>query len=163
VLWDEAMARNLNEFMEKNPGRQVVVLAGSGHMAFGSGIPKRAYRLNNKEYAVILNSDDVRQEIADFVLFPESVAYDESPKLMVILKEEHRRVEITGFAPDSIAGRAGLIEGDIILSLDGEKIAAIEDIKIHLLYKKKGDAVVVKVLRKRFLFGDREVEVRVEF
>jgi aminopeptidase N len=56
VLWDESMAHTLNDFMQKHPGVQVVVLAGGGHLAYGSGIPARAYRLNRQDYSIILNS-----------------------------------------------------------------------------------------------------------
>ncbi len=162
VLWDESMARNLNEFMAKNPGYQVVVLAGVGHMAFGSGIPKRAYRLNKKEYAIILNSEEVEKGIADYVLFPSPIALAETPKLGVQLREDAGVVVIAAIFPESAADKAGLRKDDIVLALDGEKIGSIEDVKIHLLYKKKGDTVVVRALRKRFLFGDKELEVTAE-
>jgi len=81
VLWDESMARNLDEFISKNPEYKVVVLAGEGHMTFGSGIPKRAFRLNKREYTIILNAGDVEKDIADFVLLPSAVSLPESPKL----------------------------------------------------------------------------------
>jgi len=161
VLWDEAMAHNLNEFMTKNPGHQVVVLAGGGHMSFGSGIPKRAYRLNRREYAVLLNAEDVEKGIADYVLFPSPVPFKETPKLGVQLKDDRGVVTITMVSPDSAAEKAGLRADDAIISLDSEKMAAVEDVKIHLFYRKKGDVVSVKVKRKRFLFGDREMEVKV--
>ncbi len=161
VLWDESMAHNLNEFMTKNPGHQVVVLAGSGHMAFGSGIPKRAHRLNRREYAVILNAEDVENGIADYVVFPSPVPFRETPRLGVQLKDDGGVVTITKVAPESVAEKAGIRENDAIISLDGEKMAAVEDVKIHLLSKKKGDAVSVKVKRKRFLFGHREMEFKV--
>jgi uncharacterized iron-regulated protein len=163
VLWDESMAHNLNDFMTINPGRQVVVLAGGGHMVYGSGIPKRAYRLNRREYAVILNSgsEEVEQNVADFVLFPAPVPFMETPKLGVQLKDEGGMVTIAAVSPESAAGKAGLSEGDVIISLDNEKMEGVEDVKIHLLYKKKGDALSVKVKRKRFLFGDTEMEFKV--
>ncbi|MBI5634488.1 MAG: ChaN family lipoprotein [Nitrospirae bacterium] len=161
VLWDESMAHNLNDFMVKNPGYQIVVLTGGGHMAFGSGIPKRAHRLNGKDYVVILNSDDVEKDVADYILYPSPLSFPESLKLMVILKEEKGSVSISGFSPESIAEKAGLTVDDIILSLDNEKIEAIEDIKIHLFYRKKGDTVTVKVARKSFLFGIKELEFKV--
>jgi membrane-associated protease RseP (regulator of RpoE activity) len=161
VLWDESMAHSLNDFMIKNPGYQVVVLTGGGHMAFGSGIPKRAHRLNGKEYAVILNSDDVEKDVADYILYPSPLSFPEAPKLMVILKEEKGTVSISGFSPESVAEKAGLITDDVILSLDNEKIEAIEDIKIHLLYKKKGDAVTVRVARKSFFFGIQDYTVSI--
>lgn len=161
VLWDESMAQNLNEFMEKNPDRQVVVIAGVGHMAFGSGIPKRCFRLNRQEYSIILNGDDIEEQIADYVLFPTPLKSVESPKLMILFKEEEGRIVISGFAPDSISEKAGLKKDDVILSLDDTKIETVDDIKIFLLYKKKGDEVKVRVSRKRFLFGPQQLEFAV--
>lgn len=162
VLWDESMAQSLDEFIRTNPERQVVVIAGTGHMAFGSGIPKRAHRLNGREYTVILNHDDIEQHIADFVLFPPPVPAPASPKLMVLLKEGEGKLTITGFSPDSISEKAGLRENDSILSLDDEKIEGIDDVKIFLLDRKPGDEIRVKVMRERLFFGPVELEFRIK-
>jgi S1-C subfamily serine protease len=105
-----------------------------------------------------MNSEDVEKDVADYILYPAPLPLPESPKLMVLLKEDKGTVSINGFSPESISEKAGLMTDDVILSLDGEKIETIEDIKIYLLYKKKGDTVNVKVRRKRFLFGDKEME-----
>ncbi|MBI5074932.1 MAG: ChaN family lipoprotein [Nitrospirae bacterium] len=161
VLWDESMAHNLNDFMIKNPGHQVVVLAGSGHMAFGSGIPKRAHRINRKDYSVILNSDDIEKDIADYILYPSPLSFTESPKLGVMLKEENKAVSISGFSAESISEKAGLTADDVILSLDNEKIETVQDIKIHLFYRKKGETVAVNVARKSFFFGVKELAFKV--
>jgi len=162
VLWDESMAHNLNEFIQKNPEHQIIVIAGVGHVAFGYGIPRRAYRLNKKEYSIILNNEGIEKHIADFVLFPPQVTSPESPKLMVKLKKEGGKVKITDFLPDSISKKAGLKKNDIILSLDNTKIDEIDDIKISLIDKKKGDDVIIKVLRKGFLFGTAEKEFKLK-
>jgi uncharacterized iron-regulated protein len=163
VLWDESMSHNLNSFMKDNPNHQVIVIAGSGHMAFGSGIPKRTFRLNQEEYAVILNNDSIKSDIADFVLFPAPVSKPASQKLMVFLKKEEDKVKIADFSPNSISEEAGLKKGDFIIAIDNAKIRDIDDIKISLLDKKSGDSVTVKVLRKRFLFGKVEKEFAVKF
>ena len=161
VLWDESMAHHLAEFMKKNPDSQVVVVAGAGHLMFGSGIPKRAHRLTGEEYSVILNDADVERNISDFVLFPSPIRPPESPKLGVILKEEKNVVSIGGVMPDGAGGKAGLEKGDAILELDGARIEAIDDVKIFLLYKKPGDTVKVRVRRKRFLLGPVEKDIHV--
>jgi uncharacterized iron-regulated protein len=44
VLWDETMAETIANFLRTNPGYQVVVLAGQGHIACGYGIPNRVAR-----------------------------------------------------------------------------------------------------------------------
>jgi uncharacterized iron-regulated protein len=41
ILWDETMAHSVDGFLKKNPGYQMVVLAGRGHIIYGSGIAKR--------------------------------------------------------------------------------------------------------------------------
>ncbi|MFS8118545.1 MAG: ChaN family lipoprotein [Microcoleus sp.] len=44
VLWDETMAESIAKFVKANPDYQVVVLAGTGHIMFGYGIPSRVER-----------------------------------------------------------------------------------------------------------------------
>ena len=161
VLWDEAMAHNLNAFIEKHPEHQVIVLAGAGHMAFGSGIPKRAYRLNKEEYSIILNNMDVERGIADFLFFPEASSAEESPRLMAQLKEEKGSVRILNFIRDSVSEKAGLEKDDVILAMDDVHIEGIDDIKIFLLYKKKGDVITATVLRQRFILGPIEKKFRI--
>ncbi|UCF86736.1 MAG: ChaN family lipoprotein, partial [Nitrospiraceae bacterium] len=148
VLWDETMARSIDEFLGSNPEYQLVVLAGQGHLAFGSGIPKRTYRRNGIGYATIMIDAKVEKGIADFVLFPKPVEGISSPKLMVFLERENQRFKITGFPEESVSEKAGLKTGDILLVIDNILIEKLDDIKIQLLYKKQGETVRVKVLRK---------------
>ncbi|HXX81132.1 MAG TPA: ChaN family lipoprotein, partial [Thermodesulfovibrionales bacterium] len=161
IIWDETMAQSIDEYLRKNPERKMVVIAGSGHLAYKSGIPKRVFRRNGLEYAVLLNDDAVETGVADFVLFPHPANMVSAPKLMVLLSEEEGRVKVKGFPDKSVSEKAGLQKGDVILSLDNELIKGADDIKIFLFYKKQGDTIEVRVLRKRFLFGDREISVKV--
>lgn len=163
VLWDESMAHNLVAFMRENPGRQAVVIAGMGHMSFGSGIPKRAHRLNGEDYLVILNDADVEKGISDIMLFPQPIKYTEAPKLMAVLKEEEGKVKIQEFPAGSVSEKAGLKKDDIILALDDTKVESIDDVKIFLLYKKKGDTATVRVMRERFLLGPAEKTFTITF
>jgi len=81
---------------------------------------------------------------------------------MVMLKEEEGRVKIEDFGPGSISRKAGIKKDDIILSVDDTKVEGIDDLKIFLLYKKRGDEITVRVLRKRFLFGTAELEFKIK-
>jgi uncharacterized iron-regulated protein len=74
VLWDETMAATTVQALKSHPDRQVVVLAGSGHIAYGHGIPSRvARRLRStpgfRQYSLLLNPDpSLRQgNSADFL------------------------------------------------------------------------------------------------
>lgn len=160
IVWDETMALSIDEFMKKNPDHRMVVLAGGGHLAYGSGIPKRAFRRNGLPYAVILNDGDVEKGIADFIVFPGSREIEAAPRLMANLEEGEGGVLITGFGQDSPAKKGGLRKGDRIISIDGEKVSDIQDVKIALLYKKKGDDIKVAIVRERFLFWEEEMEIQ---
>ena len=108
---------------------------------------------------MLLNAEDVENGIADYLLFTSPVPFKETPKLGVQLRDESNVVTITMVSPDSAAEKAGIRLHDVIISLDGEKMAAVEDVKIHMVSKKKGDTLKLRVLRKRFLFGPKEIEI----
>ncbi len=148
LLWDETMSRSIDEFLNKNPDYKIVVLAGRGHLEYGSGIPKRTFRRNGHDYAIILNDANIEEGISDYIIFPNHEEGTTSPKLMVFLTEENGGIKITGFPENSISEKAGIKAGDSILSLDNMPVITIDDIKIHLLYKKTGETVKVEILRK---------------
>ncbi|MDJ0737514.1 MAG: ChaN family lipoprotein [Nostocaceae cyanobacterium] len=77
VLWDETMASGIAKFVKENPDYQVIVLAGSGHIVYGYGIPSRVERrLKSKKNFIqrsILLSPPLdavpkNKQIADFIL-----------------------------------------------------------------------------------------------
>lgn len=72
VLWDSAMAWNLVDWADRNPGATVVVLAGTFH-SWKHGIPDRIRKLSNDSVGVILPSApggpfgyDVSRDDADY-------------------------------------------------------------------------------------------------
>ena len=136
ILWDETMAESIDSFFKKNPEYQMVVLAGSGHLAFGSGIPKRAARRNGYDYAVLLNDIDLEKDIADYILYPGTIPLEGSPKLGVFLEEEKGQVLIQRFSPESVAEKAGMQKGDIILSLDQTPIHTVDEARLEILLRK---------------------------
>ena len=162
ILWDETMALSVDEFLRKNPDFRMVVFAGGGHLAYGSGIPKRAYRRNGFPYVIVLNDGDADRDIANYLVLPQALEGAAAPRLMVALKVENNRVAVTDLPEDSVSKKAGIMVGDTILSLDGTKVESVEDLKLELFFKKKDDVVKVKILRKRFLLGEKEMEFDVK-
>ncbi len=66
------------------------------------------------------------------------------------LKEYHKighGVLITNLAGGGPAEKAGLKQGDVVLSMDGEKMEEEQQFRLFLNGKKPGDAVKVRVLR----------------
>ncbi|HYA32170.1 MAG TPA: ChaN family lipoprotein [Thermodesulfovibrionales bacterium] len=161
IIWDETMAQSIDDYLKQEPDRQMVVMAGSGHLTHGSGIPRRTFSRNKLDYAIVLSDVPVEKDIADFVLYPKEEKAPASPKLGVLLKDEDGRANIIGFAEMSSAEKAGLEKGDVIVALDDDKIGGSDDMKIFFFYKKKGDTVTVSLLRKRFLFGERLLKFEV--
>src|SRR5437867_8508482 len=63
---------------------------------------------------------------------------------------EIRGVVVNEFTPpdDSPAKRAGVLEGDIIVSVDGQSIESVPQLQQRVGFKKPGDVVQVTVVRK---------------
>lgn len=161
ILWDETMSGSVDSFLQKNPDYSLVVLAGQGHLMYGSGIPKRTYRRNGYDYSIVLIDANVEKDIADFVVFPAPVKGITAPKLMIFLRQDgDGRLTVTGFPEDSVSEKAGMKTGDIMVSVDDFEIKSIEDVRIHLLYKKRDERVRVRVLRKE-MGKDAEIEIEV--
>lgn len=77
LLWDTMMARNLVEFLQKNPDYRVVVLAGSGH-AWKFGIPTQmleqaeiSYRVLLPEVSSRVDRQSVTSDITDYLWLDE--------------------------------------------------------------------------------------------
>lgn len=160
ILWDETMSHSVDEFVKNNPEDKIVVLAGQGHLRFGSGIPKRTFRRNGQDYAIVLIDEDLEQGIADYVVFPKTVKGATTPKLMVFLKSDENRLTIAGFPENSVSEKAGIKIDDVILFVDDVEVKDIDDIKVHLLDKKPGDIVKVRILRKED-GGEKELVIDV--
>jgi uncharacterized iron-regulated protein len=164
ILWDETMAHNVAHYLDQHPDMQMVVIAGSGHIAYGSGIPKRVYRLNRLKYTTIVNvkASAPVSGIADFVFFSEPEVPPSSPRLGVLINNsEDKGLKVLNVMKGSMAGRCGIKKGDILLCVDGKKVFGIEDVNIALFDKKSGDRISLKVLRKRFLLPAREKQFSV--
>ena len=151
ILWDETMAHSVADALRKYPEAQMVILAGIGHLQHSWGIPARVQRLTHDTSALILNDSGqgIERGLADFILFPKPVPAPESPKLQVMLKKEKEGVIIEKVMKNGPAEKAGLKDKDIIKKVDNRAVSDIDDIKILLLMKNRGDTVNVTVLRKK--------------
>lgn len=159
ILWDETMAQTAADFMAKNPDYQMIILAGVGHIMYGSGIPNRLKRITGKDYVTLIPaSENTDKKIADYILFTEQMRAPSTLKLGLILKETETGVKIENIIPGSRVKNIGLKKGDILISLDDWKIEDINDIKIFMFDKKEGDTVKIKAKRKRFLSGYQLLE-----
>jgi len=160
LLWDESMAERAARYLQEHPERRLVVLAGGGHLMYGSGIPNRVKRRVDVETAIILPGDKqpVRPGMADFLIYPPEVSLPKAGLMGVYLDEAEQGVLISAVAEESAAGAAGIRKGDVITRVNGAAVKTSGDVKALLLGKKPGDSVTVSIFRDRLLFEDQHLE-----
>ena len=73
-------------------------------------------------------------------------------------EEQKHKVVIDSVREDSPAGKAGLKDGDIILSMDDENVDKVFDVIYHVRQKKAGDTCLIEILR-----GEEKMPVEVTF
>ena len=159
LVWDETMAETISTFVADHPDYHLVILAGNGHLEYGSGIPKRARRRSGKDYATVLPApgEPVEAGLADFIVFPSTIEASEPPKLGVMLDTSEDQLKVTGFTHGSGAKAAGMAKGDIIRGVDGQQVENIDDLKASLFIRQVGDTLGVMVQR-----GTKELELKVK-
>ncbi|HVY66171.1 MAG TPA: ChaN family lipoprotein [Gammaproteobacteria bacterium] len=149
LVWDEGMAESAAEYLSANPGRRMVILAGSGHLAFGYGIPQRLRRRTNASYAIVLNAErGIEPGIADYVLLREDVSLPPAGALGVRLEDAPGGARIAAFGSGSAAKESGLERDDILTVVDGQRIASAADVRVALWDKAPGDRVTVEARRR---------------
>ncbi len=163
LLWDEGMAQQAADFLRQHPERPMVVLAGSGHLAYGIGIPSRLERRVDVDSAVVLNDpqEELTPDIADFLLLTETTPLPPKGRLGIFMEDSGEGVVVRNFADDSAAKAAGLREEDQIVQLDGRDIRNTTDIRLALLGRDAGETVTVAVERDQWLAGSERVEYSV--
>lgn len=168
LLWDETMAQTVAEYVTSPQGRdkRLVVFAGGGHVAYGFGIPRRAFRRAPVPYLTVLPETDVAlapSDRPDAVMDVESiempllvadvvwaVGYEALPpgvRLGVRVEPHEGGVVVTTVQPDSAAARAGLREGDVIQSFDGESVRLPMDVVRLVRSHAPGDQARLTVSR----------------
>lgn len=151
LLWDEGMAERAARYLQDHPGKQMVILAGSGHLEYGQGIPQRLQRRLPLSAAIVLNGGmrDLDPQAADFLLYPHRVELAATGRLGVMLDTDARGpgVAVQGFSDNSGAAVAGMKEGDRIVRVGGKGIEVYADIRVALMDSRPGQKLPVEVER----------------
>jgi len=147
LVWDEGMAEAASIYLNSHPEARMVILAGSGHLEFGSGIPKRLQRRTNATTAIVINSDDAiaNPHLADYLLFSKKEVLPPGGVLGVRLEERNGKCLIRSVERGSAAAKTGLRKGEIIADIDGQTVSKIADTRLALWDKKPGDRVRIGV------------------
>ena len=162
LLWDEAMAERAATYLQRHPHRPMVILAGNGHLLYGSGIPHRLLRRIPVESAIVLNADGIDDpDMGDFLLLPPSASLPPAGMLGVFVRQQANELIIDDVTVDGPAMRAGLQKDDVLLVIDNEHIATLADLKLALLDKLAGERVNVRFRRVQSDHGAKIMDVEV--
>ncbi len=166
VLWDEGMAERAAAYLRDNPDKTLVVMAGTGHLEYGQGIPKRVARRIQAPSAIVLNGTqrDLDPDLADYLLYPRRVALPPAGLLGVLLDTETKGegVAVKGFSEGSGAKTAGMEEGDRIVRVGEVPIGGYTDLRIALMDSHPGQKMPVEVLREPLLGDPDRLNMEVE-
>ena len=156
LVWDEGMAEGAAAYLNANPARGLVILAGSGHVVFDSGIPKRLERRAHATYVTVINSGEaIEPGIADYILLSKLQHLPPAGALGIIPEEKNGECRIGSLSPGGAAARAGLKKGDTLVTINDQSIGNTADVHLALWDKKPGDTVRIKIRRRRRFGGVR--------
>lgn len=161
LLWDEGMAQRVAEYLEQGEGRHMVVLAGGGHIVYGSGIPNRVTRRIDAPRAIVMldNGGPVKPGSADFLLYPPPATLPPAGLMGILMDDTPDGVTVGGTAPGSAAEKAGVKKDDRIRAIDGQPVTTAADVKIAMLDRKPGETLRLSLLRDRLLMSVKELQV----
>ena len=165
LLWEETMAQTVSQFLmnPKFKNTKLVVLSGGFHVQYGFGIPKRAYRREPHAYSIIqptvthipkeLKNREMEFEKVSIPLFAADYAWKvdykvpDNVRLGVRLAKKNAGVVIMEVMQNTNAERAGILKGDVLLSMDGKKISLVEEVLEQLQAKNFEDSSTFQIHR----------------
>ncbi len=175
--WDATMGYNAVQALKKHGGEdtKMVVLIGSGHVAYGLGIQRQSSQWFDGKMACIIpiqviddsnrRIDSVQASYADFVwglppeenpLYPElGLATSEVPG-----GTSRRVLSVAKISP---AGIAGFQVGDVLISMDGISLTDGETFNRLMAEKRWGDSAVFVVRRTSKEAAADEITLKVHF
>nr|VFK55425.1 MAG: Uncharacterized iron-regulated protein [Candidatus Kentron sp. TUN]VFK55521.1 MAG: Uncharacterized iron-regulated protein [Candidatus Kentron sp. TUN]VFK61660.1 MAG: Uncharacterized iron-regulated protein [Candidatus Kentron sp. TUN] len=164
LLWDEGMAERAAKYVTEYPTRTLIVLAGSGHLAYGDGIPDRLEKRVSVDTAIILPADGMEPDpdVADFLLVSEEKHLPRKGTLGVELETNAEGIQVASLLQESAAKAVGIKTHDRIRSVDKWPIRTIGDIKLALWNKQPGDRVSVEIYRTNWLRGGENMRFEVK-
>lgn len=148
VLWDETMSEKIADIFHDRQNASIVVLAGSGHLKYGFGIPDRVFRRNGIRGKVVIQDEPIEKNISDFIIYNKNNSIQSSLFDGVEFKIEKQRISVIDIKDNSDFYKAGLRKGDILSELNDKELKSKEDFKIERMYADLSGKAVLKILRE---------------
>jgi uncharacterized iron-regulated protein len=150
LVWDETMAESVARYLSSHPDKGMIILAGSGHIEFGSGIPNRVRRqLPELRTAILITADkpQTKSHMTDYSLVSKKEDLPPAPE-MGLAMERGDGVHVKSVAPSGAAAMAGVMPGDGIVKIDMTDVRSVGDVRLALLDKRPGDRITMHIQRK---------------
>lgn len=159
ATWDATMGYNAVQALQNHGDKDtiMVVLIGSGHVAYGLGAERQAKLWFDGKIASVIpmavandkgEKPDVRASYANFIW---GVAPEKAPLFPTLGFSTGQKKDgaypIIMVQPDSVAAAAGFKVGDILVSMDGVAITDSEILNGLMAEKRWADAADFKVKR----------------
>jgi aminopeptidase N len=169
ATWDATMAYQAVRALEAAPRKDavMVVLAGSGHVAYGLGIERQARRWLSGRIATVIpvpvgsremQGVTVRASYANFVWGVAAEPWPAYPSLGISTRSNTGGLEIINVEKGSPAAAAGVKTGDVLKSFDGVAVTGRGQLSELMAGKNWSDEALVVVRR-----GDRDEMIQVSF
>lgn len=144
------MARAAADYLEANPNRHLVILAGSGHVAPPEAIPDRLARMGFPGGAVIVTGESARFSDGEprYLFAERDLTLDRQGRLGVDLVRDEAGVRVHRIVEPGLARDSGLREGDRILRIAGEQIQDLSDVRLAMLGRSQGEALRLELTRE---------------
>ncbi len=170
ATWDATMGYNSVQALQKHGDKDtiMVVLIGSGHVAYGLGAERQAKLWFDGKTASVIpmtvandkgEKPPVRASYANFIW---GVAPEKAPLFPTLGfstgQKKDNAYPIIAVQPDSIAAVTGFKKDDVLVSMDGVAITDTEIMNQLMAQKRWGDSADFKVKR-----GSEEVALKAYF
>jgi uncharacterized iron-regulated protein len=160
LTWDETMSEEISRFLDRDSEETLVVLAGSGHLEYGDGIPERVERRTAIVGKILL---PFHPEIDDplaahHLLSTPRGSLPARGEMGLALRHDNQQPIIVKLDHVGPARQAGLRQGDRITHIDEQPIEDLTDLQLALLDKLPGDQVALRIRRGHA--GKRQLNLR---
>jgi uncharacterized iron-regulated protein len=156
--WDATMAFNSVQILKQSSNHPImVVLVGSGHVAYGLGIKRQAASFFSGEIKTFVPVEMMTEEeapltevsagLADYVMGLPPEYYPLYPVTGLSTKEHPEGRKVIFIEEESVASRSELQVGDLLVKFDGRPLTKEVLINELMADKRWGDTIVFSLKR----------------
>ena len=150
--WEETMAETLADMiLALPPEAQVVVLLGKGHMTNRLGVPAMTFRRIAHTFTTIAPVPVnypyslFNPDIAEYIWVTDKAEMPHRGRLGILIRphDSGSGLEVLGLTPEGPAATAGILQGDILVMINGTPVNSLEDLHRAMVHQKEGPHVFV--------------------